>query len=132
MAALFRLDGGLCGLGGWVVSALPALGGGWGGCSISSPSRLGWWALGGVGLVLACLPALGGSAGFIWCLLCLPWVVGVVVASSPALPALGGGVGCRVCGVGFACLPWVSGVWAWGVGCVGLGCRVCGVGLAWC
>ena len=54
-----------------------------------------------------------------WCPLCLPWVVGGVVAPSPALPALGGGVGCvvglGVCGC-VPCLPWVV---------VGGGCSCC-------
>ena len=55
--------------------------------------------------------ARSAGLGFWWCLLCLPWVVGGVVAPSPALPALGGGVGCVV-GLGawrcLPCLPWVG------------------------
>ena len=62
---------------------------------------------------------MAGSAGLGvgWCLLCLPWVVGGVVAPSPALPALGGGVGCVVVGgvvAPSAALPALGG----GVGCV--------------
>ena len=104
------LDGALCGLGVWVVSACPALGGGWGGGSIFCPACLGWW----------CWVRGGGwGGGSIFCPACLGWWcwvrggVGCVEVSS--LPALGG-VGC---GVGWwwlhflPCLPWVVVLGAW-------------------
>ena len=91
------------------------------------------WIWGNAGRALAAPGLMAGSAGLGvgWCLLCLPWVVGGVVAPSPALPALGGGVGCVVVGGVVApssALPAVGG----GVGCVvGLGVWRCLPCLPW-
>ena len=69
------------------------------------------WGYAGRALAAPGLMARSAGLGVGWCPLCLPWVVGGVVAPSPALPALGGGVGCVV-GLGvwwcLPCLPWVG------------------------
>ena len=67
---------------------------------------LGWiWGYAGRALAAPGLMARSAGLGFGWSLLCLPWVVGGVVAPSAALPALLWVVGGVVGGVGPAALP---------------------------